>query len=149
MLCVWKLFKARPTLILQGYSESWLKSSFWKFYGPRLRLQIITGLYVEWSVSCPLLDCHFHTRYLNLTKDLTADVTSQLRMLTPPWHLILPSLLLRSMLPFRYFFWIMITLNDSCRTVALWFYILVSDHNATDPVMQKSCNLRRRFFCAL
>jgi hypothetical protein len=29
----------------------------------------------------------------------------------------------------------------SCRTVALWFYILVSDHNATDPVMQKSCNL--------
>jgi hypothetical protein len=28
--------------------------------------------------------------------------------------------------------------------VALWFYmyILVSDHNATDPVMQNSCNLR-------
>jgi hypothetical protein len=25
----------------------------------------------------------------------------------------------------------------SCRTVALWFYILVFDHNATDPVMQK------------
>jgi hypothetical protein len=27
--------------------------------------------------------------------------------------------------------------SDSCRTVALWFYNLVSDHNATDPVMQK------------
>jgi hypothetical protein len=34
----------------------------------------------------------------------------------------------------------------SCRTVALWFYILISDRNTTDPVMQKSCNLRRRFF---
>jgi hypothetical protein len=34
----------------------------------------------------------------------------------------------------------------SCRTVALWFYILVSDHNATNPVVLKSCNLRRRFF---
>jgi hypothetical protein len=42
-----------------------------------------------------------------------------------------------------------VILANSCRTVALWFYILVSDHNATDPVMQKSCNLRRRFFCAL
>jgi hypothetical protein len=37
----------------------------------------------------------------------------------------------------------------SCRTVALWFYILVFDHNATVPVMQKSCNLWLRFFCAL
>jgi hypothetical protein len=37
----------------------------------------------------------------------------------------------------------------SCRTVALWFYILAPNHNATDPVKQKSCNLRRRFFCAL
>jgi hypothetical protein len=26
--------------------------------------------------------------------------------------------------------------------MALWFYIFVSDHNATDPVMQKRCNLR-------
>jgi hypothetical protein len=34
----------------------------------------------------------------------------------------------------------------SCRTVALWFCVLVSDHNATDPVMQKRCNLWRRFF---
>jgi hypothetical protein len=34
----------------------------------------------------------------------------------------------------------------SSRTVALWFYILVFDHNVTDPVMQKSCNLLRRFF---
>jgi hypothetical protein len=39
--------------------------------------------------------------------------------------------------------------NRSWRTVALWFYISVSDHNATNPIMQKSCNLRRWFFCAL
>jgi hypothetical protein len=32
-------------------------------------------------------------------------------------------------------------LNTSCSTVASWYYDLVSDHNATDPVMQKSCNL--------
>ena len=38
--------------------------------------------------------------------------------------------------------------QTSCRTVALWFYILESDHNATDPVMQKSCNLWRNFFFA-
>jgi hypothetical protein len=38
--------------------------------------------------------------------------------------------------------------NASCRTVALWFYILVFDYNATDPVMQKSCNLRA-IFCAI
>jgi hypothetical protein len=37
----------------------------------------------------------------------------------------------------------------SCRTVALWFYNWVSDHNATDPVVLTSCNLRRRFFCAI
>jgi hypothetical protein len=36
--------------------------------------------------------------------------------------------------------------NYSCRTVALLvIYLLVFDHNATDPVMQKSCNLRRIF----
>jgi hypothetical protein len=29
--------------------------------------------------------------------------------------------------------------------VAAELYILVSDHNATDLVMQKSCNLRRIF----
>jgi hypothetical protein len=34
---------------------------------------------------------------------------------------------------------------SSCRTVALWFYNLVSDHNDTDPVMQKSCNLHSIF----
>jgi hypothetical protein len=35
-------------------------------------------------------------------------------------------------------------------TEASWFYILVSVHNATDPIIvQKRCNLRRRFFCAL
>jgi hypothetical protein len=35
-------------------------------------------------------------------------------------------------------------------TVAFYgFYISVSDHNATDTVMQKSCNLWRRLFCAL
>jgi hypothetical protein len=39
--------------------------------------------------------------------------------------------------------------RTSCRTVALWFDILVTDHNATDSVMQKSCNLQRRIFCAL
>jgi hypothetical protein len=39
--------------------------------------------------------------------------------------------------------------RHSCRTIVLWFYILVSDHNATDPVMQKSCNLWRKFICAL
>jgi hypothetical protein len=37
------------------------------------------------------------------------------------------------------------TVYTSCRTVALWFYMLVSEHNATDPVMQKSCYLRRKF----
>jgi hypothetical protein len=36
----------------------------------------------------------------------------------------------------------------SCRNVALWFCNLVSDHNATDPIVLRSCNLRRRFFCA-
>jgi hypothetical protein len=42
-------------------------------------------------------------------------------------------------------YWAVETLGDlqstsrglSCRTVALWLDILVSDHNATDPVMQK------------
>jgi hypothetical protein len=33
----------------------------------------------------------------------------------------------------------------SCSSVALWFYNLVSDHNATGPVVQKSCNLRSIF----
>jgi hypothetical protein len=33
----------------------------------------------------------------------------------------------------------------SCRTVALWFYILVFDHDTTDPVTQKSCDLRPHF----
>jgi hypothetical protein len=43
-----------------------------------------------------------------------------------------------------------ILLRHSCRTVtmALWFVILVFDHNASDPVVQKSCNLRRKFFFA-
>ena len=36
--------------------------------------------------------------------------------------------------------------NSSCRTVALWCYILVSDHNATDPVMQKVANYCADFF---
>jgi hypothetical protein len=39
-------------------------------------------------------------------------------------------------------------LSFSCRTVALWFYNLLSDHNAIDPVVLKSCNLRRNFFFA-
>jgi hypothetical protein len=28
--------------------------------------------------------------------------------------------------------------NFGCKNVALWFYIIVSDHNDTDPIMQKS-----------
>jgi hypothetical protein len=41
----------------------------------------------------------------------------------------------------------MICIHDiaSSRTVVLWFYNLVFDHNATDPVVQKSCNLQHRF----
>jgi hypothetical protein len=38
--------------------------------------------------------------------------------------------------------------HSSGRTAALWSYILVSNHNASDPVVQKSFNLRRIFFCA-
>jgi hypothetical protein len=34
----------------------------------------------------------------------------------------------------------------SCRTVVLWFNIVVSNHNATDSVVEKSCNLPHRFF---
>jgi hypothetical protein len=34
----------------------------------------------------------------------------------------------------------------SCRPVALWFYNLVSDHNATDPVMKKVAIYGADFF---
>jgi hypothetical protein len=34
----------------------------------------------------------------------------------------------------------------SCRTVALWFYISASDHNATDPVIQKVAIYGADFF---
>jgi hypothetical protein len=37
----------------------------------------------------------------------------------------------------------------SCRTVALLFNFLAFDHNATNPEMQTSCNLRCIYFCAL
>ena len=47
-------------LMLQGYNESHLKSSFRKFYGRHNDL-VYTGLYAEWFVSYNLLDCHFHT----------------------------------------------------------------------------------------
>jgi hypothetical protein len=33
---------------------------------------------------------------------------------------------------------IFFTVPDSCRTVAVWFYILIFDHDATDPVTQKT-----------
>jgi hypothetical protein len=32
-----------------------------------------------------------------------------------------------------------------CRTVALWFYILVFDNNDTDPIMQINCNFGTGF----
>jgi hypothetical protein len=31
--------------------------------------------------------------------------------------------------------------TDNCRTIALWFYILVFDHNAADHVTQKTCDV--------
>jgi hypothetical protein len=34
--------------------------------------------------------------------------------------------------------WLCDKICDSCRTRALWFYIVVVDHNATDPVVQKN-----------
>jgi hypothetical protein len=73
-------------LMLQGYNEYRLKSSFWKFYvryNDFLRYQIITSPYAEWFVS-----------YWSFVK-----------------------------LSFPYCLW------RSCRTVALWFDILVFDHN--------------------
>jgi hypothetical protein len=39
--------------------------------------------------------------------------------------------------------------KDSCRTVALWFHNLVSDHNATVPVMQKVAIYVAYFLCTL
>jgi hypothetical protein len=54
-------------LMLQGYNESRLKSSFRKFYGRYndlvCNLQIITGPYAGYFISYNLLDCHFHTGF--------------------------------------------------------------------------------------
>jgi hypothetical protein len=41
-------------------------------------------------------------------------------------------------------------LGLSSRTVALWFYILIFDHNATDPVVQKEVQFTAQIFlCTL
>ena len=47
-------------LMLQGYNESRLKSSFRKFYG-RYDDFVCDYKFAEWLVSYNLLDCHFHT----------------------------------------------------------------------------------------
>ena len=66
--------------MLQGYNESRLKSSFRKFYGR------YNDLVCDYKLSLShMLLCFDY--------GLTAGVTGQQRMLTPPWHLILPSLL--------------------------------------------------------
>ena len=64
---------------------------------------------------------------------LTADVTGQQRMLTPPWHLILPSLLsrVRVALPSTLYmcvFWIMITFN-TLLTSPIDIYLDISMYN--------------------
>jgi hypothetical protein len=60
-----------------------------------LRLQIITGPYVEWFNFIPFVRLSFHNGKFRIPNFdyFDGDVTGQQRMLTPPWHLILLSLL--------------------------------------------------------
>jgi hypothetical protein len=119
MFSVWELFKMGPITnnkswyCMQVYNESRLKSSFRKFYG------CYNDLVCDYKLSLAhMLNDLFHTicstvvSILALTTGNPVYLIStkahgrcdrQQRMLTPPWHLILPSYLWGFVLPYTRF----------------------------------------------
>jgi hypothetical protein len=88
--------------VLQGYNESCLKPSFRKFYGCYNYIVCNYKSSLDHIMICfiPLVrlsfPCWLWRRvipYTNFDWGRTTDMTGHQRMLTPPWHLILTSLL--------------------------------------------------------